>query len=343
MQAVRLSKSMQRECVSAPARSAYRPGPMPNLATLVPMSATTARELPAGDEWVGEPKYDGIRLVARVEKGRAHLTTRNGKELTAEFSAIVAALEELARGRTLLLDGEVVAMRGGRPARFQMLQRRRLEKREGKNAFAIFDLLFEGKRNLMSEPWSVRRAALEALLKRTSSPHLLLSPTTKDLTALLSRARERGAEGIIAKRTDAPYQPGKRSSAWLKLKLEHEQEFVIGGWTPPQRSRPFLGALLVGYYEGETLIYAGKVGTGFTHRDLENLLGLLEKRERKTSPFTPPPRVKNAHWARPELVAEIRFTEWTRDGRLRHPAFLGLREDKEAREVVREPAGLAAP
>jgi bifunctional non-homologous end joining protein LigD len=313
---------------------------MPDLTTLLPMSATTARELPAGDGWIGEPKYDGIRLLARVEKGRAHLVTRNGKELTAEFPAIAAELEQLAGGETLLLDGEVVAMRGGRPARFQMLQRRRLEGGGAKNAFAVFDLLIEGKRNRMPEPWSERRTALEALLKRRASPHLLLSTYSKDLHALLAKAKNRGAEGIIAKRTDAPYEPGKRSGAWLKLKLEHEQEFVIGGWTPPQRSRPFLGAILVGYYEEEELIYAGKVGTGFTHRDLEDLLGRLERRERKTSPFTSTPRVKSAHWARPDLVAEIRFTEWTRDGRLRHPAFLGLREDKDAREVVREPESL---
>lgn len=314
---------------------------MPDLSELRPMKATTAREIPDGDGWAGEPKFDGIRMLARVEEGAAHLVTRNGNERTIDFPQVAAALEDLAGGRTLLLDGEVVAMRGGQPARFQTLQRRALDAHEGTNAFAVFDLLYRDGRDLTPEPWRERRAALEALLEGEDSPHLLLSPRREDLHALLAEARGQELEGIIAKRTDAPYRPGKRSRAWLKLKIERTQEFVIGGWTPPQRSRPHLGALLVGTYAGEDLVYAGKVGTGFTHEDLERLRGLLEKRERKTPPFAGTPKVKDARWTRPDPVAQIRFTEWAQDGRLRHPAFLGLREDKDAREVVREPESLA--
>lgn len=314
---------------------------MAERAPLLPMKATTAREIPSGPGWIGEPKFDGVRVLARVWKGVAQLTTRNGKERGADFPRIAAAVAALAAGESLVLDGEIVALRDGRPARFQALQRRHLEERAEETALVVFDLLFQGGHDLTPQPWSERREALTTLMKRASPPHLILSPCSEDLRGLLARVRAEGGEGIIAKRTDAPYRPGKRTEAWLKLKLEREQEFVIGGWTPPQRSRPFLGALLVGYYEGGVLTYAGKVGTGFTRDDLEMLHRSLVRRERKTPPFAEPPRVKSALWARPDLVAQIRFTEWTRDGRLRHPAFLGLREDKEAREVVREPESLA--
>ncbi|HEX3261790.1 MAG TPA: ATP-dependent DNA ligase, partial [Pseudonocardia sp.] len=154
--------------------------------------------------------------------------------------------------------------------------------------------------------------------------------------AYLREACARGWEGLVAKRADAPYRPGHRSPDWLKLKCVHEQELVVGGWTDPQRSRTGFGALLVGYYVDGRLRYAGKVGTGFDHRVLADLSARFRDLAAEGSPFADPVREKGAHWLRPELVAQIGFSEWTRDGKLRHPRYLGLREDKAAHDVVRE-------
>lgn len=161
--------------------------------------------------------------------------------------------------------------------------------------------------------------------------------------AAIRDARAEGWEGVIAKRTDAAYRPGRHSRDWLKLKVEYQQEFVVGGWTEPQRTRKHLGSLLVGYYEGGDLVFAGGVGTGFTHADLERMRRRLDPLERAAPPFRDPPRTRTrAHWVRPKIVVELKFGEWTADGRLRQPVFLGVREDKDPREVVREPASVQA-
>jgi bifunctional non-homologous end joining protein LigD len=193
----------------------------------------------------------------------------------------------------------------------------------------------------------VRRQHLEALFtkyKGTGDPALILTRTVPNARPLLTEARRKGWEGIMAKRTDAPYSMGQRSAAWLKLKLQHEQEFVVGGFTEPQRSRPKLGALHVGYYDrsGRTLHYAGLVGGGFTHDALRDMRQRLAPLERTTSPFsdriarTPTP----THWVEPRVVVEVKFNEWTADGRLRQPVFLGIRDDKKPRDVVREASSI---
>lgn len=308
--------------------------------TLLPMKASTAREVPRGSEWTYESKLDGIRVLALASSGAVRLMTRNGNDRAGDFPEVARAVGEIAAGKPLVLDGEIVALVDGRPARFQALQRRNLEG-AGEAALAVFDVLRVGAKEMVDLPWTERRAELERLMAGNATPRLILVATTADADALLEQARAEGAEGIMAKRTDALYRPGKRSDAWLKLKLEHRQEFVVGGFTPPQRTRPDLGALLLGVYEGDDLVYTGKVGTGFTHADLADLRRRLERIERKTSPFVEPPRIASARWVRPQLAVEVRFNEWTREGLLRQPAFQGLRTDKDAREIVREPESLA--
>jgi bifunctional non-homologous end joining protein LigD len=316
---------------------------------LAPMYATIGREVPGDGEWSFEPKYDGVRVLAFAEGSRVRLVTRNGKEKTAQFPEVVEALHALAAasGAPFVLDGEIVALRGGEPGRFQLLQSRmhlkdprsiELQRESAPAALIAFDVLRDGGDWLLDLPWSERRATLERRLEAADGRSLRPSEVLRGSgERALERARTRGWEGVIAKRESSVYRPGKRSEEWLKLQVEFRQELVIGGWTEPQRSRPFIGSLLVGYYEGEDLVFAGGVGTGFGRETLERLLSRLVALERSTPPFRDPPRTRTpAHWARPELVAEIRFAEWTADRRLRSPVFVGLRDDKPASEVDRE-------
>jgi bifunctional non-homologous end joining protein LigD len=328
------------------------------------MLASIGHELPTGKDWVFEPKYDGIRILAAVGARGTTLVSRNGLDKTAQFPEIVEALDGIYRrvGEPLLLDGEIVALapdtrrsktsRHAEPARFQQLQSRmhvtdlasieRL-RRESPAAYMVFDLLLAGKESLASKPWSARRAALTRTLRAANaSGAVRLSDTGDDGREMLASARRNGWEGVIAKRRAATYAAGHRSPAWRKLKIEHNQEFVIGGWTEPRKSRSFLGAILLGYYTPDhRLVYAGHTGTGFTQATLASVHRRLARYERRTSPFDPAPRTnERAHWVRPCLVAEIKFNEWTTDGKLRQPVFLGLRDDKEPDEVIHEPESL---
>ncbi len=320
------------------------------------MLATVGRELPHGEDWVFEPKYDGIRILAFASKGAVTLLSRNGLEKTRQFPEVVDALRELHQRakRDFIVDGEIVAMNGDDPARFQQLQGRmhvtdrgtiESHRSESPAALVLFDLLLDGKKPLVAEPWRVRRAHLAALLKSPKhSGALRLSDVSADGSAMLRRARRHDWEGVIAKRVDAPYEIGRRSRAWLKLKIERQQEFVVGGWTEPRKSRQHLGAILVGYYRDGTLLYAGHTGTGFTQQSLADMFRRLRPIERKTSPFAETPRTnERAHWTRPAVVVEIRFNEWTTEGKLRQPVFLGVRDDKAPLEVVHEPESLAKP
>ena len=312
------------------------------------MLASVARDVPSGVDWAFEPKYDGIRVLAFATPKAAALVTRNAKDKSAQFPEIVAALRaHAARARReLVLDGEIVALRNGSPARFQQLQARmhvqnRAEiarhARDTPVAFVAFDILVDADDVLIDEPWTERRVILERRLRSARRP-LLLGESERDANALLARARRERWEGIIAKRVDAPYHPGSRSRAWLKLKLEHRQEFVVGGWTEPRLSRPHLGALLLGYYRDGRFVYAGHMGGGFTQRGLKEMYDRLRRIERPDPPFEKPPKTNEpAHWVEPQVVVEVRFNEWTDDGKLRQPIFLGVREDKEARDVTREP------
>jgi bifunctional non-homologous end joining protein LigD len=311
------------------------------------MYATVGDEVPRGPGWTFEPKFDGIRVLAFASADGVRLVTRNGKDKSFQFPEVVAALDALRRRarRPLVLDGEVVAIeRPGTAGRFQSLQSRMHAKDAAHVArvaakdpavLVAFDLLQDGARVLTDEPWSTRRQRLERLLPADASGPVRASETTPDGDAMLRRAQRAGWEGVIAKRTDARYLPGARSRDWLKLKLQHRAEFVVGGWTEPRKSRPYVGALLLGYFDDAgALHYAGHMGGGFTHEGLRAMRQRLDRLARRTPPFVDPPRTNEpAHWVRPSIVVEVKFAEWTADGRLRQPIFLGVRDDKPAREV----------
>jgi bifunctional non-homologous end joining protein LigD len=318
-----------------------------------PMLATPAREPPNGAGWTYEPKWDGIRVLAFAAVDGAALVTRNGNDKARQFPDVARPLRDLARtlGRPLVLDGELVGARDGQILRFESLQSRmhtenagtiRRLAEEEPAALVAFDLLLDGDDVLVREPWSERRARLEALFADLDSATVLLGESTRDRETLLRKAREQGWEGLIAKRMDAAYHPGTRSRHWLKLKLENRQEFVVGGWTEPRNSRQYIGALLLGYYdESGALRYAGHTGTGFSQDELRSLHARLRRLERKTAPFAEQPATnERAHWTTPRIVVEVRFNEWTRKGILRQPVYVGLRDDREPAEVVREPTAL---
>jgi bifunctional non-homologous end joining protein LigD len=318
-------------------------------AGIPPMLARSVREAPTGEGWIYEPKLDGIRVVAYATPSGAGLVTRNGNDKAGQFPEIAESLRRLAqrRGGELVLDGEIVPLRAdGTPGRFQELQGRihlrgaaaaRSAASDSPAALYAFDLLAVGGELLVSHPWDDRRSRLEEVLEEEE--RLRLTEVGAALPRILARARTEGWEGIMAKRVEAPYHPGRRSDVWLKVKLERQQEFVVGGWTEPRASREFLGALLVGYHDGEgRLRYAGSVGGGFDRASLRSVHRLLRPLARKTSPFADPPRTREpAHWVSPRLVVQVRFNEWTSGGKLRQPVFVGVRDDKDPRAVVREP------
>jgi bifunctional non-homologous end joining protein LigD len=294
--------------------------------------------------WIFERKLDGVRCLAHRDGGPVRLLSRTDRDMTGQFPELADALNAQDR-RDFVVDGEVVAFADGITS-FQRLQRRGKER---VSVFLyVFDLLRLEGRDLRDLPLRERKALLRRSF--TFDGPLRLSPHRNEHGEKLFReACRQGLEGLIAKRADSPYRSAARSRDWLKLKCHAEQELVIGGYTAPQGSRTDFGALLVGYWEKDRLRYAGKVGTGFDRATLESLGQELRKLERDTPPFAdvhPIPR--GTHWVEPELVAQIAFSEWTRGseraarasarslGRLRHPRYLGLRDDKPAREVVRE-------
>ena len=335
------------------------------------MYASLGHELPRGRGWVFEPKYDGMRVLAEASPKRVRLITRNGKDKSTQFPEVVLGLRELAAraGRTLLLDGEIVARARRRTragaatgsasaepmlSEFQQLQSRmhlqdadeilRLAL-EAPASLVVFDILREGRTSLERHPWSERRERLESLFDEARDPDdasLTLSDTSTRGSTMLTRARRAGWEGIIAKRTDAPYRPGARSDDWRKLKLLFRAEFVVGGFTEPRKTRPYFGALLLGAYDkAGNFVYVGHTGGGFTREGLAATHARLVKMERRTPPFVKPPRTnERPHWVAPKLVVEVKFAEWTSDRLLRQPIFLGVRDDKDARDVTIEGVSL---
>jgi bifunctional non-homologous end joining protein LigD len=316
---------------------------------------------------VYEPKYDGIRAIVDISRQapgpepQAQIYSRLGNQKTAQFPELQPAFEQIGRSvqRRLVLDGEIVALdERGRPAGFQRLQGRMHLTGAGDiarvaavqpAAFIAFDLLFDDGEDLRGRPWTERRERLERRLASLASPAgtLRLSEVARgDGRDLERRAQAEGWEGLLAKELRSPYHSGRRSPAWRKLKIVRRQEFVIGGWTEPRNTRSHFGALLLGVFDdggGQAkLRYIGHAGTGFDEKQLARIAGLLKAREISTSPFASRvPSNETAHWARPELVAEVRFTELTDEGYLRHPVFLGMRDDKKARDVSLEQPGKA--
>ncbi len=315
--------------------------PMPT--RIAPMLATLAKALPSDTSGYGyEVKWDGVRALAYIEGGRVRLDSRRGTEITMRYPE-VRALGAALGATPAVLDGEIVAFDGERPS-FERLQRRmhvgsestaRRLAREVPVVFMAFDLLWLDGHSTSALTYAERRALLEEL--ELAGESWQTPAWYEDGEALLTATRESGLEGVVAKRLDSRYLPGTRSRDWLKVKNHLAQEFVVGGWVPGQGAREStMGALLVGYHEDGRLRCAGRVGTGFTDAELTRMMRLLEPLQRDTSPFDPPPKVRDAVFVLPKLVVRVRFTEWTRAGVIRHPAYEGLRDDIDPDEVVRE-------
>ena len=315
-------------------------------AFVTPMAALSVKTLPEGNEWLYEIKWDGYRALLIKDGNNVQLRSRNDKDLTAMYPAIAAAGRR-QRINQIVLDGEIVALgEDGRPS-FQALQHRSLHPKH-QIVFYAFDVLNVEGQDLTGEPLESHRARLPALVSADAVMRLSqdLPGNAGDIAKALRAA---GLEGVIAKRRDSTYQPGERSSDWVKFKLERQQEFVIGGYRPDGANG--LDALLVGYYEGKELRFAGKVRAGLIPHVRREILGKLKPLQIQQSPFANLPdtdvgrwgggitadQMREMHWTKPQLVAQVRFVEWTAENRLRHAAFLGLREDKSAEEVRREP------
>jgi bifunctional non-homologous end joining protein LigD len=308
-------------------------------AWVAPQLATLVSGPPLGEDWVHEIKLDGYRILLRIERGRVKLLTRNRQDWTARFPGVAEAAVALPV-KEGLLDGEIVALDAAGVSSFQALQRAADEAGAGRSlVFVTFDLLFLDGHDLRALPLVERKARLARLLEGRGGRVRYSEHFDEPGPRVYERACRMGLEGIVSKRKHAPYTSG-RGPAWLKVKCVARQEMVIGGYTDPEGARAEFGSLLLGVHDrAGRLVYAGRVGTGFDHATLRALGARLRKLERRTSPFAadgPRPPARGVHWVKPELVAEVAFTEWTRDGLLRHPAFEGLREDKPAAEVVRE-------
>jgi len=336
-----------------------RPGPavvgfQPDLPTakarfIDPMKPRLVQTPPTAGDWIYELKFDGIRLIAVRTGKKVSLLSRNKNELAGRFPEIVEAVKSLP-ARECVIDGEVVALDEEGRSSFQLLQARDMEGRKSPVYFYAFDLLQLDGKSLIGLPLEARKNVLEKLCAGAGDPIRYSGVIGGDAKALLDEVKQRGLEGIVGKQRTSVYEPGRRSGAWIKLKCANKQEFVIGGYTPPQGSRKHFGAILVGYYENKGLVFAGKVGTGFTTEWLSVLHKKFRAEERSDCPFVDLPSKQNGqwvlgitpsmmrkmHWVNPVFVCEIKFAEWTRDGKLRAPVFLGLREDKKASDVVRD-------
>src|SRR5580704_4550693 len=276
--------------------------------------------------WVYEEKYDGIRILAYKEGSRVTLLSRNDKDRTESFPAVARAVGSL-RPTTLLLDGEVIALDRHKISHFQLPQRG-----IGRARYAVFDCLYVSGRDLRDEPLSSRREDLERSVHESDELILSRRLSPNGLEAFRV-AKQRGYEGLVAKRLASPYVEG-RSREWLKVKVNQEDEFIILGYTEPSGSREYFGALLLSAYENGRLQYVGKVGTGFTQEVLASLYRKFQPLKRKQPLVDDLPRIRHATFLSPKLVAQISYTEWTKDGKLRHPVFLGLRDDKDPKDLV---------
>jgi bifunctional non-homologous end joining protein LigD len=308
------------------------------------MKAAVAAPPADNGAWLYEVKFDGFRVLA-VKNGKSvELWSRNEKPLHERFPGVVAAVQKLS-AKSCIIDGEVCALNAEGESSFQLLQNSGAAPTPV--VYYVFDVLFEGGRDLRQLPLTERRKHLEALLLETVDP---LRPSlcfTDDVKNILAKMKSAGAEGAIAKQKDSVYETGRRSGAWVKIKFHRGQEFVVAGYTLPKKSRKYFGALILGYYRGKRLIFAGRVGTGFNDKSLREIHAKLKKLEiaapvveeiqEPSGRWRPKGwKASDSRWVKPRLVAQVQFTEWTSDGILRHPSFLGLRTDKDPREVVRE-------
>jgi len=314
------------------------------------MKAKLVDSMPAGD-WIYEIKFDGYRATALRGGSETRVLSRNQKDLGIQFPEVKGSIAALDV-QDAIIDGEIVALDEKGRSSFQLLQAHDMGEKRPPIVFYAFDLLRLNGKDFQNLPIEERKAKLEELLNKPPGVIRYSVSFTKDIKELLARAQELGLEGLIGKRSGSRYEAGKRTGAWVKIKLYQEQEFVIGGYTEPEGSRKYFGALLVGFYEGKNFKFAGRVGTGFSDKLLRSLFDGLQKIRVERCPFSnlPAPgrnrwdqgltaaEMKRCHWVTPEMICQVKFTEWTRDDRLRQPVFLGIREDKNASEVVREKA-----
>ena len=306
--------------------------------TYLPMLATLAEDVPRGSGWAFEVKWDGYRAIATVAASEASLTSRNGKDLTGRFSHVAKEIAKAVKTPDCVLDGEVCALDESGRSSFSAMQ-------QGKAGtplvYYVFDVLEVEGESLVELPLVERRKRLEKLLDKRNRT-VRLSESFDDGAALLQAAKEQQLEGIIVKRLDSRYAQGRRTRDWLKIKTHGEQEFVIAGFTKGTgRRASSFGSLVLGYYQGDELVYAGNVGTGFNSKEIDKLLDKLRPLKRSSSPFREVPKMPKVRksdviWVEPELVCQVEFAEWTHDGRLRAPSYKGLREDKPAEDVRRE-------
>jgi bifunctional non-homologous end joining protein LigD len=317
------------------ARKAAMPGVFhPQLATLV-------KSPPSGDEWLHEIKYDGYRILGRLSEGRARLITRRGNDWTARFGRIAAAITKVPVDQAIL-DGEAVILNPDGTTNFQALQNALKDGRDASLVYYVFDLPYCNGYDLTRTPLLERKEFLKKLLAQlrdAAGPVRFSDHIVGRGLSVFKQACQYNMEGIVCKRADSPYAQ-RRTDTWLKVKCFKSQEFVLVGYTDPRGARSAFGALLLGYYNARgDLIYCGRVGTGFSQGSLRQIYGLLKKRVQSHPPVSNPPtgaEARGVHWVRPELVGQVAFSEWTTEGILRHPSFLGLREDKDVRQVVRE-------
>jgi len=305
-----------------------------------PMLPTLAGSRPVGEGWIFERKFDGVRVIACRDGDRTALFSRSQRAIDASYPELAAALAAQPAGR-FIVDGEIVVFDGAHTS-FERLQARiHLTRPEQIRAtgvsvvLCLFDVLVIGDVDVTGVSLRSRKDLLQEAFVFDDTVRFSAG-RVGDGTALFTEACAQGWEGLIAKRADSPYRSGRRSTDWLKYKCVREQEFVIGGFTDPNGTRLGFGALLLGYYDGDRLRYAGKVGTGFTDAILRDVRAQLDRLRQPECPFADRVGERGAHWVRPELVAQAGFSDWTDDGKLRHARFLGLRTDKPTHEVVRE-------
>jgi bifunctional non-homologous end joining protein LigD len=321
----------------------------PRLKFVPPMKAELQSSPPVGDDWIYEIKFDGFRALVYANRDSVHLLSRSEKSFNDKFPEIAEAFRCLKLNDTIL-DGEIVALDSKGISSFQLLQAFELGQQRPAIYFYAFDLLRLRGKDLRAQTLIERKSKLEKLLADTSGLIRFSASLGDAAGPLLKQAQKLGLEGLIGKRKESIYEAGRRSGSWIKLKLHQEQEFVIGGFTDPAGTRKHFGALLLGFYEKEKLQFCGKVGTGFNGKLLQSLNVQFDHIASISCPFANLPEkhngrygagitaaaMKHCHWLKPALVCQVKFSEWTRDAKLRQPVFLGMREDKDARVVVRE-------
>jgi bifunctional non-homologous end joining protein LigD len=315
-----------------------------------PMMAKLVTQRPRGD-WIYEIKHDGYRALVLIAGKEIKVLSRNEKDFGHRFPEAVESFSKL-KIQDAIIDGEIVALDDQGRSSFQLLQQYFMGKQKPSLAFYAFDLLRLNREDLQHLPIEERKAKLEDLLKKPRGIIRYSISFTENIDALLEKVRELGLEGLIGKRSGSKYEPGQRSGSWIKLKVLQEQEFVIGGFTPPDGSRKYFGSILVGVFEGKHFKFSGRVGTGFNEKTLKSLYTQLKRIEIDKPPFFDLPtggrsrwdkgltiaEMKRSIWVKPEVVCLIKFSGWTQDDRLRQPVYLGLREDKNPNDVVKENA-----